>query len=255
MPRAACRGTGGVRDLGIDRPQTPKFTGAEIDLSEVECDRVDALLYGEAHGRISSPPAKPSPGPPWIARNYWRTGATTYTVTGNEQLCIEVGENNLNWELPALHDVWWNNRARHGTMSESHPKHYCGVFGVYTLERRRIDVLRAVRVAASRPGERRHRDLCRRAVQGAQGNGLVPQVFKGKALESLRGNMAIGHTRYSTTGHRRTSAIPSRSVDCAKARSPSRTTGTLPTPPSCGRNWNWTDRFFKPQSTAKSFCT
>ena len=32
--------------------QIPRLTGAEIDLSEVFCERVDALLFGEAHGRV-----------------------------------------------------------------------------------------------------------------------------------------------------------------------------------------------------------
>ena len=32
--------------------QTPRLTGAEIDLSEAECERLDALLYGEAHGCV-----------------------------------------------------------------------------------------------------------------------------------------------------------------------------------------------------------
>ena len=32
--------------------QTPRLTGAEIDLSDVKSERVDALLYGEAHGRV-----------------------------------------------------------------------------------------------------------------------------------------------------------------------------------------------------------
>ncbi|SVA46227.1 uncharacterized protein METZ01_LOCUS99081, partial [marine metagenome] len=48
--------------------------------------------------------------------------------------------------------------------------------------------------------------------------GLVPQVFKGKALANLRGSMAIGHTRYSTTGsshHRNSQPL---TVDCSKGQ-------------------------------------
>ena len=33
-----------------------------------------------------------------------------------------------------------------------------------------------------------------------RGNGLVPGVFNENDLQNLPGNMAIGHTRYSTTG-------------------------------------------------------
>ena len=33
-----------------------------------------------------------------------------------------------------------------------------------------------------------------------RGMGLVPQIFDGEILHDLVGNMAVGHTRYSTTG-------------------------------------------------------
>ena len=93
--------------------QTPKFTGAEIDLREVECDRVDALLYGEAHGRVVITTSEAESGAAVDRAKLLGVPAQRIgTVTGNEQLCIEVGENNLNWELPALHDVWWNAIAR-----------------------------------------------------------------------------------------------------------------------------------------------
>ncbi|GIT12865.1 MAG: hypothetical protein CM1200mP34_2710 [Verrucomicrobiales bacterium] len=48
--------------------------------------------------------------------------------------------------------------------------------------------------------------------------GLVPQVFRGKALASLKGSMAVGHTRYSTTGsshHRNSQPL---TVDCSKGQ-------------------------------------
>ena len=37
-------------------------------------------------------------------------------------------------------------------------------------------------------------------ITGHKGIGLVPEVFTEKILDRLEGNMAIGHTRYSTTG-------------------------------------------------------
>ncbi len=39
-----------------------------------------------------------------------------------------------------------------------------------------------------------------RAVRTHKGRGLVPQVFDAASMEKLRGSLAIGHTRYSTTG-------------------------------------------------------
>jgi amidophosphoribosyltransferase len=84
---------------------------------------------------------------------------------------------------------------------QSYPKHYCGVFGVfghpnaaeltyyglYALQHRGQES--AGIVASDRRQFREHK-----------GMGLVPQVFNGEILHALVGSMAIGHTRYSTTG-------------------------------------------------------
>ena len=93
--------------------QTPRLTGAEIDLSEVETDRVDALLYGEAHGRVIITTSEAEAGATVDRAKLLGVQAQRIgTVTGNEQLCIKAGENSLNWELTTLHDVWWNTIAR-----------------------------------------------------------------------------------------------------------------------------------------------
>ena len=93
--------------------QTPRLTGAEIDLSEVETDRVDALLYGEAHGRVIITTSEAEAGAAVDRAKLLGVPAQRIgTVTGNEQLCIKAGENRLNWELTTLHDVWWNTIAR-----------------------------------------------------------------------------------------------------------------------------------------------
>jgi amidophosphoribosyltransferase len=82
-----------------------------------------------------------------------------------------------------------------------HPKHYCGVFGIYghpnaaeltyyglyALQHRGQES--AGIVASDGKQFRVHR-----------GMGLVPQVFDGEILHRLVGQMAVGHTRYSTTG-------------------------------------------------------
>src|ERR671929_2125306 len=78
----------------------------------------------------------------------------------------------------------------------------CGVFGIYSPER---DVARvtyfglfalqhrgqeSAGIAVSENGRLTAlRDL-----------GLVPQVFDERSLSGLKGQLAIGHTRYSTTG-------------------------------------------------------
>jgi amidophosphoribosyltransferase len=84
---------------------------------------------------------------------------------------------------------------------QDYPKHYCGVFGIcghsnaaeltyyglYALQHRGQES--AGIVACDGKQFRVHR-----------GMGLVPQVFDGEILRRLPGKMAIGHTRYSTTG-------------------------------------------------------
>ncbi len=82
-----------------------------------------------------------------------------------------------------------------------YPKHYCGVFGIYghpnaaeltyyglyALQHRGQESAGIV----TSDGLQFHTQI---------GMGLVSQVFKGDALRNLPGSMAVGHTRYSTTG-------------------------------------------------------
>ncbi len=82
-----------------------------------------------------------------------------------------------------------------------YPKHYCGVFGVYghphaaeltyyglyALQHRGQE---SAGIVTSDDGE----------FHTYRGMGLVPQVFTGAILANLPGSLAVGHTRYSTTG-------------------------------------------------------
>ncbi len=87
-------------------------------------------------------------------------------------------------------------------MGDDHPKEECGVigisapssevarlafFGLYALQHRGQE---AAGIAVSDG----------RAVRLHKGQGLVGQVFQPGTLDPLRGDLAIGHTRYSTTG-------------------------------------------------------
>jgi amidophosphoribosyltransferase len=86
-------------------------------------------------------------------------------------------------------------------LMQEYPKHYCGVFGVfghpnaaeltyyglYALQHRGQES--AGIVVSDGRQFREHK-----------GMGLVPQVFNGEILHGLVGRMAVGHTRYSTTG-------------------------------------------------------
>ena len=80
----------------------------------------------------------------------------------------------------------------------------CGVFGIF--ENRTADVAHSVYLALYAL-QHRGQEACGIAVNDDgvfshyKGSGLVPDVFHSEKLQSLgRGNMAIGHVRYSTTG-------------------------------------------------------
>jgi amidophosphoribosyltransferase len=84
---------------------------------------------------------------------------------------------------------------------QCYPKHYCGVFGIYghpnaaeltyyglyALQHRGQESAGIV----TSDGKQFHEK---------KGMGLVSQVFSGDALHDMVGSIAVGHTRYSTTG-------------------------------------------------------
>lgn len=100
---------------------------------------------------------------------------------------------------------------------QSYPKHYCGVFGVYghpnaaeltyyglyALQHRGQESAGIV----TSDGQR---------FKAHRGMGLVSQVFTGDVLKHLDGNMAVGHTRYSTTGSSQLANAQPLTVNCAR---------------------------------------
>ncbi len=102
---------------------------------------------------------------------------------------------------------------------QDYPKHYCGVFGIfghpnaaeltyyglYALQHRGQES--AGIVASDGRQFRVHK-----------GMGLVPQIFDGSILHNLVGTMAVGHTRYSTTGSSHLVNAQPLTVDCGKGR-------------------------------------
>ena len=79
----------------------------------------------------------------------------------------------------------------------------CGVFGVFGSEE--ADTSKLVYTALFAL-QHRGQESCGIAVNGEAGNatvrgqGLVGKVFDERALDAMRGNMGIGHVRYSTCG-------------------------------------------------------
>jgi amidophosphoribosyltransferase len=102
---------------------------------------------------------------------------------------------------------------------QNYPKHYCGVFGIfghpnaaeltyyglYALQHRGQES--AGIVTSDGRNFRAHR-----------GMGLVSQIFNGDVLHQLIGNMAVGHTRYSTTGSSELKNAQPLTVDCARGQ-------------------------------------
>src|SRR5260221_1717211 len=99
---------------------------------------------------------------------------------------------------------------------QQYPKHYCGVFGVfghpnaaeltyyglYALQHRGQESAGIV----SSDG---------RQFRIHKGMGLVSQIFDGEILHGLVGTMAVGHTRYSTTGSSHLRNSQPLTADCA----------------------------------------
>jgi amidophosphoribosyltransferase len=89
-----------------------------------------------------------------------------------------------------------------GAFETDHPKEECGVLGLYTPDEEAARVAFFALFALQHRGQesaglavsdlskvRMHKDM-----------GLVSHVFNEEVLRSLPGHLAIGHTRYSTTG-------------------------------------------------------
>ncbi len=85
---------------------------------------------------------------------------------------------------------------------DDHPHEACGVFGIYAPER---DAARLTFFGLYALQHRGQESAGIATCDGRQaymhkGMGLVPQVFNEENLSLLKGHLAIGHTRYSTTG-------------------------------------------------------
>ncbi len=93
------------------------------------------------------------------------------------------------------------NSASRFTFHASHPKHYCGVFGVFGVEK-------AAELAYLGLFSLQHRGEESAGIATSDGKrvylhkamGLVNDAIPINALQKLPGNSAIGHVRYSTTG-------------------------------------------------------
>jgi amidophosphoribosyltransferase len=102
---------------------------------------------------------------------------------------------------------------------EEYPKHYCGVFGIINHEKA-AELTYFGLYALQHRGQESAGIVTfdGEQLRTHKGMGLVPQIFTAEALEQLKGSMAIGHTRYSTTGSSHIRNAQPLTVDCAKGQ-------------------------------------
>ncbi len=84
---------------------------------------------------------------------------------------------------------------------QEYPKHYCGVFGIYGHPNA-AELTYYGLYALQHRGQESAGIVTSDGKQfrAHKGMGLVSQVFDGEILHGLIGRMAVGHTRYSTSG-------------------------------------------------------
>jgi amidophosphoribosyltransferase len=93
------------------------------------------------------------------------------------------------------------HRARDEQLMHDYPKHYCGVFGIFGHPNAAELTYYGLYALQHRGQESAGIVTCDgRQFREFKGMGLVSQIFNGDILHDLIGNVAIGHTRYSTTG-------------------------------------------------------
>ncbi|MHB1305644.1 MAG: amidophosphoribosyltransferase [Limisphaerales bacterium] len=100
---------------------------------------------------------------------------------------------------------------------QDYPRHYCGVFGIYGHPNAAELTYYGLYALQHRGQESAGIVACDgRTFRAYRGMGLVPQVFNPKILHDLVGSMAVGHTRYSTTGSSELRNAQPLTVDCAR---------------------------------------
>lgn len=102
-------------------------------------------------------------------------------------------------------------------LMQDYPKHYCGVFGIYGHPNA-AELTYYGLYALQHRGQESAGIVTSdgRKFHIHKGMGLVSQIFQGDSLKNLVGPMAVGHTRYSTTGSSHLRNAQPLTVDCAR---------------------------------------
>jgi phosphoribosylformylglycinamidine synthase II len=91
---------------------TPRLVGAEIDLSDFKDARLDALLFGEAQSRIVITTTAANAVKVAERAKLMGVTATRIGTVKGDALKVKTAKGELSWNLPELHDLWWNSIAR-----------------------------------------------------------------------------------------------------------------------------------------------
>src|ERR1043165_7877937 len=98
-----------------------------------------------------------------------------------------------------------------------YPKHYCGVFGIFNHPNAAELTYFGLYALQHRGQESAGIVSCfGTTFHEEKGMGLVPQIFTPDSLARLKGRMAIGHTRYSTTGSSHIRNAQPLTVNCSR---------------------------------------
>ena len=97
---------------GYQARNTPRLLGATVDLSAFDKSRLDAILFGEAQGRIVLTTSKLNAVKVVERAKLLGVPATVIGSVGGSDLAIKAGGQDLKWSLSELHDGWWNSIAR-----------------------------------------------------------------------------------------------------------------------------------------------
>ena len=102
---------------------------------------------------------------------------------------------------------------------QAYPKHYCGVFGIYGHPNA-AELTYYGLYALQHRGQESAGIVTSDGKQFRvhKGMGLVSQIFNGEVLHNLVGSIALGHTRYSTTGSSHLRNAQPLTVDCVRGQ-------------------------------------
>src|SRR6266480_3796554 len=100
-----------------------------------------------------------------------------------------------------------------------YPKHYCGVFGIYGHPNA-AELTYYGLYALQHRGQESAGIVTSdgRQFRTHKGMGLVSQIFNGEILHNLVGSLAVGHTRYSTTGSSHLRNAQPLTADCVRGQ-------------------------------------